>query len=509
MKRVATLLGILLIAGGASASVLISPGEDARFGRWDDIPAFTWNDVAQSGESYWIEFSLDPDFETDVARIQVDGTVFDLGKYVSTDDWMHLAFRAFWRVAWESSISQARMFTKTPIVPPRVHFPFDARHGPGDPAPRIEWEAVFGSTGYRMEFAFDPEFSEGYRVDIESTWIDLAQEIPADDWIGSSFLIYFRVWAMDPIGLDGPYYQVFRLSKSSLPPPPVGQPSGDYFSARTDLPVFIWQAYHGFKGYQVQIARDGRWDRDPLEYETTGNHLDLSDVMAREEWEMMWGYHAWRVSAVEASGAVTPWSDDTEFYKCGGKVLTALGDSITTGGVCVPESWVDGFQYLLEQSAGDVVMFNASVGGTKSKWGAEVIGAVLQYTLPEFILLLFGANDSVDPGNCDPPYGCDVAGHLWDMVFIAREFGTIPIISTVLPVNPEGAHYYHQFRVDMYNDEIRYMASQNNVHLIDLNEAMWAHGNIPELFCDWGHPNETGNALIAHGYYSAVSEYWW
>jgi lysophospholipase L1-like esterase len=93
------------------------------------------------------------------------------------------------------------------------------------------------------------------------------------------------------------------------------------------------------------------------------------------------------------------------------------------------------------------------------------------------------------------------------MVYTSRMFGTIPIIATILPVNPDGPFAYNQFRVDMYNDEIRAMAQAEQVHLVDLNALAWAYGDISALFCDWGHPNEIGTDLIADAFYDAVKSY--
>jgi lysophospholipase L1-like esterase len=501
------MISLIFTAVSAGAVELTGPENDARFGRRDTVPVFTWQNTDGQDLTYCFELSLDADFSTS-ALFYVQESRFDLGHYLTETEWAYLAFRAYWRVSINQVQSEIRMFTKTSLVPPRVHFDFDARYGYSESAPMIPWDSVDGAGGYVIEFASDPSFAHGVRVPWETPRLDLSSEIPADVWRTCSCYVYFRVWATDFSGLDGPHYQIFKLSKTVTPPPGIGQPSGRYFGAREDFPEFVWGGHPDFSFYHIQIARDGRWERDPLTYETMGNQLNLGDVMAREEWELMWGSYGWRVAGIERSGAATPWSESTNISKCGGSVITALGDSITTGGVCVPESWVDGMEYSLEQQFGDIVLFNASVGGTKSKWGEEVIEPVLGYSLPEFILLLFGANDSVDPGNCEPPYGCDVAGHLRNMVYSAREFGTVPIISTVLPVNPEGAHNYHQFRVDLYNEEILAMAEEENVHLVDLNAVMWSIGDLPALYCDWGHPNELGNALIAEEFQYAISEYW-
>ena len=502
MKRFVSIVFLLFITTAMSAGILISPEDDARFGRHESVPVFTW--MAQAGATeYNVEFSPDQWFTT-YGEVIVTDAQLDLNQYISNEEWRDLAFCIYWRVSGNFGTSEIRFLTKSAISAPRVDQPQDARFDADDPPAVIQWDSIPGSSGYRLEIASDHYFSNSVTVDWGIPSLDFSTMMSSAEWSSLSTYFYYRVWAVDCNGLDGPYYKFFRFSKSVLPQPLIGQPAGVHYGARDTSPVFMWENIPGAASYLIQIALRGMWDGETLIYETTDHSLRLEDVMAVEEWQSMYGAYRWRVAVVEPSGAWTPWSWDNLFYKCGRHVITTLGDSITTGNVCIPESWVDIMEDRLRPQFNDILVFNASVGGTKAIWGAEVIRGVLESTLPEYMLMLFGANDSVDPGNCNPPYGCNVAGHLRTMVHISREYGTVPVIGTVLPVNPEGAHAYHQFRVDIYNDEIRAMAQEENVHIVDLNAAAWAYGDITRLYCDWGHPNGLGTALIANEFYEAM-----
>lgn len=140
----------------------------------------------------------------------------------------------------------------------------------------------------------------------------------------------------------------------------------------------------------------------------------------------------------------------------------------------------------------------------KSKWGAENINSRLRVCNPQYVLIMFGTNDSVDPGNCDPPMYCDVGGHLAEMVSIARDRGTIPIVSTIIPVNPEGHFAVAQHEIDANNQDIIEMTIQMGVELVDLDLMFKEYGHLPDLFCDWGHPNEDGYHIMAQGFYDGI-----
>ena len=507
MKQFFIVISLLSITCLTSGVYIQNPQQDSRFGLHDSVPVFQWNQLDETGNKGWLEFSVEEAF-SDFVRIPIEGEEYDLGKIISLKEWKDLSFVVFWRITDASGSSEVRKLTKTRLVTPRVQFPLDARYDSrSDDEPYLIWEPISGATGYRLVFSVDPDFTEMVSMDIQGTSLDFSIEVPADVWSGFSGMFFFRVWALDEMGRDGPYYGQFRISKTLNGPPSVGRPAGQRFQARADFPGFVWGHVDGAVKYHLQIAHNGEWDLRSRSFESIQNALNLGDVMDREEWEMMWGVYRWRVCIEESSGALSPWSQTEIFTKHGARVIAGLGDSITTGGVCVPNSWLDNMEYRLNQSIGMVTILNRSIGGTKAIWGEEVIESVIRETMPEFILILFGANDAVDPGNCDPPYGCDVAGHLREMIRISRMYGVIPIISTVLPVNPEGWHSYHQFRVDSYNEEIRQMAEEEQVDLVDTNAAAWSYGYLPDLFCDWGHPNAIGTDLIAREFFEVLMTY--
>jgi len=238
--------------------------------------------------------------------------------------------------------------------------------------------------------------------------------------------------------------------------------------------------------------------------------FDLADALSLDlaEWHYWYASFYWMVGSYDSEGRPGPFSQPFHLTKIGYRRVCAFGDSITVG-KHYPNGYLNLLETKLRQGWDNLTTTNQAVDGTKSEWGAEKINQILDLTCPQYILILFGANDTVDSGSCDIPHDCDVDGNLRIMIEAARAKGSIPLISTVLPMNPEGDFANEQDQVDLHNETIFQMAADIGAPVVDLNSMFWAYpGDMSELYGyngeDWGHPNLLGYQIMADGFYQAV-----
>ncbi|MBN1356287.1 SGNH/GDSL hydrolase family protein [bacterium] len=489
---------------------LFLPENDARIGADADAMVFSWEDTGI--ETYQIEFGVDDQFAVSSGPIESPDPYYDLFDLIPADIWRTLNIVLYWRVRevhilgipgeWSLPF---RLF-KTDLTPPGLlQPPSDARFSHDTALPRFEWSPIPGAETYEVEFATDEKFEESIAVvRLLDPFLDFAGA-DRTSWDPLEGIFFWRVSADRTEELPGPWSAGRYFSKTILPAPELFWPADRTRFPPDSLPPFLeWLPGEACDHYQLRFALDRDCTRVAGILECRDTRFCFDDYLTDHEWRMAYANLFWSVASVDASNRPGPWSPAWELTKNGLHRITALGDSITWG-ECVENGYLDMLTERLLPRWGEVSWVNASVGGTKSAWGEAVIGDVLIDTCPQFVLILFGANDSVDPGNCDPPYECNVEGHLEAMVQTARNRGVTPVISTVLPVNPEGSRAYAQWRVDMYNDAIREMADRIDAPLVDLNQMFWSFGDdLPMLFCDWGHPSREGYEVMAEGYYQGI-----
>jgi len=188
----------------------------------------------------------------------------------------------------------------------------------------------------------------------------------------------------------------------------------------------------------------------------------------------------------------------------------AFGDSITYG-----DGSNDGSGYRNYLSANLASYWGSSHSvpnegnpGKKSNKGESLMGPALSRVRPAYALILFGTNDWND-SECrtDPP--CYTIDALRSMILQSRDNGSLPILGTIPPVNPNytdrGATERNEW-VKQMNVLLRDMAKQQQVQVADIYDAFVKRGDLPSLFSDDLHPNETGYALIAQVWTRALTQ---
>jgi len=192
------------------------------------------------------------------------------------------------------------------------------------------------------------------------------------------------------------------------------------------------------------------------------------------------------------------------------RVYMAFGDSITSGDGSNDQS---GYRdYLRANLAGfwgsthDVP--NEGKAGTRSNDGESRMTPSLARVRPAYTLILYGTNDW-NENECRVAFPCYTVVALRSMVQQCRDNGSFPVLGTIPPVNPAYVDRNPVERNDWVkrmNDEIRAMAKQQQVPVADIYDAFMKKGDLPVLFADDKHPNETGYALIAQVWTRALTQ---
>jgi lysophospholipase L1-like esterase len=185
----------------------------------------------------------------------------------------------------------------------------------------------------------------------------------------------------------------------------------------------------------------------------------------------------------------------------------AFGDSIAEGTGSTRRL---GFATPLEQrlrahwGLGDVIV--DGVRGSRSVDGLQRLPGSLGAQRPAYILVLYGTNDF--NGRCQsvPAEACFTVSALRDIVRTARAAGTLPVVGTIIPADPDVSQAERNHWIQLENDLIRPMVAQEGAVLADT----WAaFGTRPEqwppLFFDFVHPNDEGYARIADAFFQAVT----
>ncbi len=193
------------------------------------------------------------------------------------------------------------------------------------------------------------------------------------------------------------------------------------------------------------------------------------------------------------------------------RVYMAFGDSITYGdGSNDGSGYRDYLRASLASywgSSHDVP--NEGVPATKSNEGESRMTPTLARVRPAYTLILYGTNDWNECRSQVPDVPCYTIVSLRSMVQQCRDGGSFPVLGTIPPVNPAYVDKPQTERNDWVrrmNDEIRAMAKQQQVPVADIYDAFMKKGDLPSLFFDDKHPNETGYALIAQVWLRAITQ---
>ena len=184
------------------------------------------------------------------------------------------------------------------------------------------------------------------------------------------------------------------------------------------------------------------------------------------------------------------------------------GDSITAGdGSADGQGYALKLQTLLAPHFGyaEVVKFGRS--GTNSAQGLERIRTWLRTYSPSYVMILYGTNDWQDQ-TCQNkgPAACFTIDSLDGMIDAARNYDVLPVLATIIPVNPAKAPPGRQQWIDEMNVQIKALAQRRAVDLADLNADMKAgSASLASLYFDDVHPNDAGYQVLAQGWFKAIT----
>lgn len=128
--------------------------------------------------------------------------------------------------------------------------------------------------------------------------------------------------------------------------------------------------------------------------------------------------------------------------------LTAVGSAESTVVVCLGDSiTASGYPSLVASQTGMRVI-NEGRGGERSGSGLARLPGVLSRHSPNYVLILYGANDILNGGSVS-----GIMNNLRAMVNRVRSGGATPIVGTLTPLS--GSHSQHQATVNSLNAQIR------------------------------------------------------
>jgi lysophospholipase L1-like esterase len=183
------------------------------------------------------------------------------------------------------------------------------------------------------------------------------------------------------------------------------------------------------------------------------------------------------------------------------------GDSITYGdGSSDKQGYVLKLQNLLGPHFGRAEVRAWGRPGTNSAEGATRTKVTLGWYDPAFLLVLYGTNDWQNQA-CQKqgPSACFTIDSLRSIIEDAKDRDTLPVLATILPVNPSLAPAGRNAWYDDMNGRIKALAQEQRVTLADLNAEFKAAGSLPALFADDVHPNDAGYQVLAQGWFKAIT----
>ena len=184
-----------------------------------------------------------------------------------------------------------------------------------------------------------------------------------------------------------------------------------------------------------------------------------------------------------------------------------FGDSITFGdGSSDAQGYVIKLQNLLGPHFARAEVKAWGRPGTQSREGATRTRATLRGFNPAYLLILYGTNDWQDQ-DCQvrPPEACFTIDSLRMIIEDVKDWQSLPVLATLIPVNPARAPEGRNQWIDGMNVRIKALAQEQQVLLADLNAELKAAGSLPSLFADDVHPNDAGYQVMAEGWFKAIT----
>ena len=189
-------------------------------------------------------------------------------------------------------------------------------------------------------------------------------------------------------------------------------------------------------------------------------------------------------------------------------VYYGYGDSITAG---EGSSDFSGYGVKLQNLLGpyfgraEVNLFGRE--GTTSGQGLERAHTWIPRARAAYVLVLYGTNDWQDQ-TCQNkgPDDCFTIDALSGILDVVQDTESLPVLGTILPVNPNLAPAGRNDWIDQMNGKIRTLAQQRQVLLADVNAEFKNAGTpLPSLFFDDIHPNDSGYQVLAQAWFKAIT----
>lgn len=187
-------------------------------------------------------------------------------------------------------------------------------------------------------------------------------------------------------------------------------------------------------------------------------------------------------------------------------VYYGYGDSITAGeGSSDRMGYAIRLQNLLGPHFGLALVNKFGRTGTTSASGLQRARLWIGQAKAAYVLILYGTNDWHETPCQDRPEACDTVANLRGMVEIARDGDSLPVLSTLPPVNPALAPAGRNQWIDAINAQIKAMARQDQVLLADANAEFKLAANLSGLYEDDVHPNDAGYQALAQAWFKAIT----
>ena len=186
-------------------------------------------------------------------------------------------------------------------------------------------------------------------------------------------------------------------------------------------------------------------------------------------------------------------------------VYMGFGDSITIGeGSPDNRGYRSGLEDRLAGFFGRGGVISEGIDATRSNRGADRIDDSLSRARPAYTLILYGTNDfNVLDCKVNPP--CFTIDSLRDIVLSARGSRSLPILSTIIPANPNAAlQPDRNLWVAAQNVKIRALARELSVPLADPEPLFTKDPDFDHLYFDHVHPNNSGYDHIAEAFFQAI-----
>jgi len=186
-------------------------------------------------------------------------------------------------------------------------------------------------------------------------------------------------------------------------------------------------------------------------------------------------------------------------------VYMAFGDSLTTGATASPGAdYPSVLQTRLVSHFGTAIVSNRGSAGNDSFDAVERARRNLRNIDPAYTLVLYGTNDWNDPAcRTDPP--CYTVDNLRTVLEDIRDWGSLPFIATLPPVNPERNDASRNEWIETMNDAIRALAQEQGAVVVELYAPFIQAADLPSLYVDHIHFNDEGYEMMANAFFEAIA----